>query len=86
MNDRWRTSLWIMNADGTHDRFLADGSGAQWSPDGKRIAYVAEGKPAGDKIFVKWVDLEVRARRSRISPSRRRTSRGRPTARRSRST
>ena len=58
MNDRWRTSLWIMNADGTHDRFLADGSGAQWSPDGKRIAYVAEGKPAGAQIFVKWVDLE----------------------------
>jgi dipeptidyl aminopeptidase/acylaminoacyl peptidase len=58
MNDHWRTSLWIMNADGTHDRFLADGSGAQWSPDGKRIAYVAEGKPSGTQIYVKWVDLE----------------------------
>lgn len=58
MNDRWRTSLWIMNADGTHDRYLADGSDAQWSPDGKRIAYVAEGQPSGAQIFVKWVDLE----------------------------
>lgn len=58
MNDRWRTSLWLMNADGTHDRFLADGSDAEWSPDGTRIAYVAEGKPAGAQIFVKWVDLE----------------------------
>ena len=57
MNDRWRTSLWIMNADGTHDRYLADGSDAQWSPDGKRIAYVAEGQPSGAQIFVKWVDL-----------------------------
>ena len=58
MNDRWRTSLWIMNADGTHDRFLADGSDAQWSPDGKRIAYVAQGKPSGAQIFVRWVDVE----------------------------
>lgn len=58
MNDRWRTSLWIMNADGSHDRFLADGSGATWSPDGKRIAYVAQGKPSGAQIFVRWVDLE----------------------------
>ncbi|HEU4989087.1 MAG TPA: S9 family peptidase, partial [Gemmatimonadaceae bacterium] len=55
---RWRTSLWLMNADGTHDRMLADGSGAQWSPDGTRIAYVAEGRPAGAQIFVKWVALE----------------------------
>ena len=58
MNDRHHSSLWIMNADGTHDRFLADGGGAQWSPDGKRIAYVAPGKPDGAQIFVKWVDLE----------------------------
>ncbi|MDE3173336.1 MAG: S9 family peptidase [Gemmatimonadota bacterium] len=58
MDDRWRTSLWIMDADGTHDRFLADGSGAVWSPDGQRIAYVGEGKPAGGQIFVKWVDRE----------------------------
>ncbi len=58
MHDRWRTSLWIMNADGTHDRFLADGGDAQWSPDGTRIAYVAPGKPSGGQIFVKWVDLE----------------------------
>lgn len=58
MNDRWRTSLWIMNADGTHDRFLADGSGPEWSPDGKRIAYVAQNEPGGAQIFVRWVDLE----------------------------
>lgn len=58
MSDRWRTSLWIMNADGTRARLLADGSGAQWSPDGTRIAYVAEGRPAGAQIFVKWVALE----------------------------
>ncbi|HVZ78825.1 MAG TPA: S9 family peptidase [Gemmatimonadaceae bacterium] len=58
MNDRWQTSLWIMNADGSHDRFLADGSDARWSPDGTRIAYVARGEPSGSQIFVRWMDAE----------------------------
>jgi dipeptidyl aminopeptidase/acylaminoacyl peptidase len=60
MNDRWETSLWQMNADGSHLRALTQGSDAQWSPDGKRIAYVARGEPAGGgtQIFVRWMDAE----------------------------
>ena len=58
MNDRWETSIWIMNADGTHQRSLVQGSGVQWSPDGKRIAYVAKGEPSGQQIFVRWMDAE----------------------------
>src|SRR5512142_2046456 len=53
MNDRWESSIWIMNADGTHQRSLAQGSDVQWSPDGKRIAYVAKGEPSGQQIFVR---------------------------------
>ncbi len=30
----------------------------QWSPDGKRIAYVAKGEPSGQQIFVRWMDAE----------------------------
>jgi len=58
LNDRWESSLWIMNADGSRLRFLVDGSDAKWSPDGTRIAYVAQGEPSGSQIFVRWMDAE----------------------------
>ena len=58
MNDRWESSVWLMNADGTHQRNLVQGSDVHWSPDGKRIAYVAKGEPSGQQIFVRWMDAE----------------------------
>ena len=33
LNDRWESSLWIMNADGSRSRQLLNGSNALWSPD-----------------------------------------------------
>ncbi|MFQ5600999.1 MAG: TolB family protein, partial [Candidatus Krumholzibacteriia bacterium] len=56
--DRWESSLWIMNADGTKNRFLVDGSAARWSRDGTRIVYLAQGEPEGTQIFVRWMDDE----------------------------
>jgi dipeptidyl aminopeptidase/acylaminoacyl peptidase len=58
LEDRFEPSLWIMNADGSKNRFLTNGGGAVWSPDGTRIAYLAEGKPSGMQIFVRWMDAE----------------------------
>lgn len=58
VNDERESSLWIMNADGTRNRHLLDGADARWSPDGTRIAYVAEGEPRGSQIFVRWMDGE----------------------------
>ena len=58
MNDKWESSVWVMNADGTHQRSLVQGSDVQWSPDGKRIAYIAKGEPTGSQIFVRWMDAE----------------------------
>ena len=58
MNDRRESSIWIMNADGSKNRFLVDGSGPIWSPDGTRIAYTARGEPEGTQIFVRWMDDE----------------------------
>ena len=58
MNDKWETSLWMMNADGSHQRALAQGSDVRWSPDGKRIAYVAKGEATGSQIWVRWMDAE----------------------------
>ncbi len=58
MKDVWETALWIMNADGTRQRFLVKGSNAVWSPDGTRIGYLAEAEPGGNQIHVRWMDAE----------------------------
>ena len=51
MHDRQRTELWIVNTDGTGHRRLAAGDLPRWSPDGTRIAYVADGQ-----IQLRWMD------------------------------
>jgi len=58
MNDKWESSIWLSNADGSHARQLVTGSDVRWSPDGTRIAYVAKGDPSGSQIFVRWMDAE----------------------------
>ena len=58
LNDRWESSLWMMNVDGTRNRALTQGGDVQWSPDGTRIAYIARGEPSGSQIFVRWMDAE----------------------------
>jgi dipeptidyl aminopeptidase/acylaminoacyl peptidase len=58
LNDKWTSSLWIMNADGERNRYLTEGSSARWSPDGSRIAFVRDGEPQGTQIFVRWMDAE----------------------------
>jgi dipeptidyl aminopeptidase/acylaminoacyl peptidase len=54
--DRWESALWIMDSDGSRARFLTRGSNAAWSPDGRRIAYLADGEPKGTQVWVRWLD------------------------------
>src|SRR5437763_599458 len=56
IEDKWESELWIVNADGSQNRFFVKGSAARWAPDGKRIVYLAEGEPKGTQLFVRWVD------------------------------
>ena len=56
MNDKWESSIWLMNSDGSHLQQLVQGSDVKWSPDGARIAFVAKGEPSGQQIFVRWMD------------------------------
>src|SRR3954465_8997168 len=58
LEDRWDSGLWIMNANGSRHRFLVKGANARWSPDGTRIAYLADGEPKGTQVFVRWMDAE----------------------------
>ncbi len=58
LEDRFDAELWIVNADGTKNRFLTKGGGARWSPDGTRIAYLNDGDPRGTQLFVRWMDAE----------------------------
>src|SRR5580698_9611295 len=58
LEDKWDSALWIMNADGSQNRFLAKGANARWSPDGKRVLYVADGEPRGAQIYIRWMDAE----------------------------
>lgn len=58
LDDSWESELWIMDADGSRNRFLTKGAAPEWSPDGTRIAYIAQGEPSGAQIFVRWMDAE----------------------------
>lgn len=58
LQDKFETALWIVNSDGSRNRFLTKGSNAVWSPDGTRIAYIAEVEGKGPQIFVRWMDAE----------------------------
>ena len=56
VNDKYESDIWIMNSDGSKNRFLVKGGSPEWSPDGRRILYVTSGQPSGSQIFVKWMD------------------------------
>jgi dipeptidyl aminopeptidase/acylaminoacyl peptidase len=58
IEDKWDSNLWIVNADGSQNRFLTKGSNPRWSADGKRILYLADGEPRGAQIFVRWIDVD----------------------------
>jgi dipeptidyl aminopeptidase/acylaminoacyl peptidase len=72
MKDRARSSLWIVNADGSDLRPLlseaGDAASPRWSPDGGRLLYVARGDEASE-IFVRWMDTGQEARLTHLTES-----------------
>ena len=59
MKDRWVGELWVMDREGSRNRFLTEGGGAVWSPSGDRIAFVRATEGGGAEIFVRWMDDEA---------------------------
>jgi dipeptidyl aminopeptidase/acylaminoacyl peptidase len=57
MHDAWSGTLWEMEADGSRQRQLVKGSDPQWSPDGTRIAYLAEADGKA-QLWVRYMDQE----------------------------
>jgi acylaminoacyl-peptidase len=59
IKDRRRSSLWMINADGSDLRPLLDparaASAPRWSPDGARLLFVSSVDGKAD-IFVRWMD------------------------------
>ena len=71
VNDRWDNAIWVMNADGTKNRYLTKGSNPVWSPDGTRIAYLAAAEepkgtpstvcsPCGGRVAHHGIGAEVK--------------------------
>ena len=58
MNDSRKSALWIMNADGSRNRHLVEGSSPRWSPSGDRVAFLACGTPGGDRSALEECDEE----------------------------
>src|SRR5258708_8196026 len=48
--DKYQSAIWIVNADGSHHRFLAKGSGEVWSPDPKTFPFLPQGEPNAMQI------------------------------------
>ncbi|MGC1305088.1 MAG: S9 family peptidase [Caulobacteraceae bacterium] len=66
MTDRARRSIWLVDAATGAQQPLASNTTSQsrprWSPDGKRLAYVAAGEDGHPQLFVRWIATGAVAR------------------------
>src|SRR5699024_2746904 len=60
MCDCVRANLWLLSRDGSEHRPLLSGRNSyslpRWSPEGERLAYVAQDKNGQAQLFVRWMD------------------------------
>jgi dipeptidyl aminopeptidase/acylaminoacyl peptidase len=63
MTDRARRSIWMVDpASGAQTPVMSGAASPRWSPDGKRLAYVAAGEGEKPTIFVRWMATGETAR------------------------
>ena len=71
MQDKRRSNLWVVDFDGSNHRPLTIGNNhvlPRWSPDGTRVAYVAQADGAS-QIFCRWVESGDTARLTNVTSS-----------------
>lgn len=54
--DAWQTELWIIDKAGEAHQFLAAGHSPRWSPDGARIAYIANDADDRPQVFIRSLE------------------------------
>ncbi len=73
MKDRERSSLWMVNADGSELRPLLDparmAASPRWSPDGTRLLFVSSIDERKADIFVRWMDSGQEAKLTHVEES-----------------
>jgi len=71
--DRRRSSIWIVDADGGNHRAVTSGrrdaTSPRWSPDGERLLYLATDGEEGTEVWVRWLDTGQEARLTRLTES-----------------
>lgn len=59
MNDRQRSNLWVVGADGRNHRPLTSGNrndaSPRWSPDGTMLLYVSSSE-GSSQLYLRWMD------------------------------
>ena len=73
MDDAARTSIWLIDVVTGTQTPLVSGKGGhstpRWSPDGKRLAYVATGDGDRAQLFVRWMQSGVSSNLTRLTES-----------------
>lgn len=66
MKDAFAGDVWIVSADGRdHRPVVTKAASPRWSPDGKRLLYVAAADN-GAQLFVRWIDTGATAQVTRV--------------------
>lgn len=58
MNDKFVSTLWMMDRNGENKRQLLKGGGAKWSPDGSRIAFMTQDDNGKAQLFTRHMSGE----------------------------
>ena len=74
MKDGKRSSLWIINPDGSDHKKLTSNErnerSPRWSPDGKRIAFISSSdNNEGAEIYIYWTDTKQYSKISQLEKS-----------------